>query len=157
MKEQTILVSAWVSAVCVATFELLSPVEVGGVSTQDAEQEVRHVIEHFVQAWNKPNIEDLASMFAERAVLLTPSGHATTRPHILRLLQQEQMEFFEGRQLTLAIQSVVMGESHATVEGTYTLDGYTAAGFGSVPPGSIYFTLHKRGERWNIEKTVIER
>lgn len=141
-----------------AAFLLLTNVELtwseaGVCEDRQQEETVREFIVQFTEAWNKPDIEQIASMFAPEAPFLTPSGHAANRRNIEQLLVQERMEFFNGRHLALSVTSVVIeGKTLASVQGTYTLDGYTAAGFASAPSGSIDFQLQRRGNSWNIEK-----
>jgi ketosteroid isomerase-like protein len=102
---------------------LESPSAIGAASPQQEEKEVRQFIAQFVQARNKTNIAQIVSMFSPQAVFLTPSGHATNRQNIQRLLVQEKLEFFNRKQLVVIVTSVVtQASTHATVEGTYTLD-----------------------------------
>jgi uncharacterized protein (TIGR02246 family) len=149
------------SLVCGALLILVSfqlPWAVVVASSQQEEEEVRQFIGQLVQAWNKTDIAQIVSMFSPEAVFHTPSGHAMNRQNIERLLVQEKMEFFNHRQLVLSVTSVVMqAATHATVEGTYMLDGYAVAGFGSVPPGAIHISLSKPADYWEIEKAVMER
>ena len=119
--------------------------------------DVRQFIQEFPEAWNKPDIDHLVSMFTAEAVLLTPSGHAMTRPGIRDLLARERIELFNGKQLTLSLKSIIVQGTHVTIEGTYTLDGYTVSGFSSAPPGVIRFRLREEDSNWNIEKAEMER
>ena len=148
----------------ISSFQLIG-FEATGAHSQDGEErevrrlviDVRQFINEFPKAWNKPDIDHLVSMFTPEAILLTPSGHAMTRPRIRDLLVRERMELFNGKQLALSLKSISVKENYVTIEGTYTLDGYTASGFSTIPPGSIRFRLREEDSNWTIEKAEMER
>lgn len=135
------------SSMAVLTAQQLSP-----------EQEVRHFIARFVTLWNTADLKTLVASFAPRASLYTPSGHAKSRDEIEQFLKMKQAELFLGREMSVEIRKIQFdSRHHADVETDFLLDGYSAMGFGSLPPGTLSFVLHQYNGRWHIEQAVMQR
>jgi len=122
------------------------------------EQEITHFINGFVAAWNRADPAALGAMFAPHAVFQTPSGHADSRAEIEALLRREERELFKDRRLSVHVGEIRFHSPYdAEVETDFLLDGYSAMGFGSAPPGSLSFVLHKADGRWEIREAAMQR
>lgn len=122
------------------------------------EQEITHFINGFVAAWNRADPAALGAMFTSHAVFQTPSGHADSRAEIEALLRREERELFKDRRLSVHVGEIRFHSPYdAEVETDFLLDGYSAMGFGSAPPGSLSFVLHKDDGRWEIREAAMQR
>jgi len=122
------------------------------------EQEITHFINGFVAAWNRADTAALGAIFAPHAVFQTPSGHADSRADIEALLTRQERELFKGRRLSVHVREIRFHSPYdAEVETDFLLDGYSAMGFGSAPPGSLSFVLHKADGRWEIREAAMQR
>jgi uncharacterized protein (TIGR02246 family) len=122
------------------------------------DQEIRDFLGNFVRAWNQADAKTLAAMFETHASFQTPSGHAQSRAGIEELLKRQEVEFFNGRQLSLEFRAIrFRSPNDAEVETDFLLDGYSAMGVGSVPPGDLFFVLRKADARWRIKQAIMQR
>ena len=121
-------------------------------------QEIQDFISGFVTLWNKADLQMLATSFTPNASLQTPSGHASSRGEIKTFLKQQEVELFNGRRMSIQIRTIRLDSSQdAKVDMEFLLDGYSAMGFGSLPPGTLSFVLHKDKGRWLIQQAVMQR
>jgi hypothetical protein len=83
---------------------------------------------------------------------------AATRADIEALLKRQERELFKGRRLSVHVREIRFHSPYdAEVETDFLLDGYSAMGFGSTPPGSLSFVLHKDDGRWEIREAAMQR
>ena len=89
--------------------------------------------------------------------MTTPSGHAETRSAIEALLEHHRNEFFNKKRLSIEVREIEFESAErATVHAYYLLDGYSAMGFGSAPPGNMDLEIKRTPtNQWRIFQAVI--
>ena len=121
---------------------------------------VRQVVEDFVTAWNRHDIDVLVDLFTVDGKVKTPAGEgARTRPGIRKLLTREHREIFREATLAATTANVTLpGTGSAIATGTYTLSGIPVVlGIEVAREGPFTFRLVRRRGRWLITDARIAK
>jgi uncharacterized protein (TIGR02246 family) len=154
---RNVLRAAALAALVACGSRLALASEEGSPEAKDA---VESVVQAFVRAWNRHDVDTLTHLFAPKGNFTSPSGAgATNRSGIRDLLAREHREIFRESTLDAKTRQVTYPSGRsAEAVGHYTLSGIPVAfGIEVAREGSFHFELERRDGEWLIQSARIAK
>ncbi|MGQ0812632.1 MAG: hypothetical protein ACT4OO_15605 [Nitrospiraceae bacterium] len=125
-------------------------------NSSDAEA-VMHVVEDFIETWNRDDVNSFVSLFTPDGKLVTPKGISKTQHMIEHVIVEEHPEIFFGTNLSERVDSIGFPEPHhAEVTGHFLLCCVEVLlGFEASSEGLFFLHLIDQDGEWKIERASI--
>ncbi len=118
------------------------------------ELEIHKTYENFAAAWNKHDVDAMASLWTKDGDHMEPDGRTVFgQAEVKRLLTFEHASVFKNSQLHFAVEHVrLVSDSTAVADGSYELFGATDTRGNKIGVRAGYFTsvLAKDGGTWKV-------
>ncbi len=118
-----------------------------------------NTIQDLVRAWNQGRTNEIAKMFASDGVLIIPArSQIQSRAEIEKAILEGRAGVLKDTRLSNTVENVSQSEvDHATVKGTYQLEGIKIFGFTKSATGSFILHQIKHQGQWLISRAELTK